>query len=259
MNKNEALLVKKSRINITWVTIFIAAVYRLSFVIWLVIEGFVHTNRYTYWNYVGQTLFYVLLLMAYSMDEAYLLKWLSIYIFPIVFGSVFFVYFYIIIVLQLDNGWLFISATNLGGGSASVGTVHTFDHVIHTFITLDLLFVLNSGYGTDLRLCVWEFLHIHKTWKHGYMFLYCLITPLIPIGIYSLFFNPLKLYPTDFFPGLPIIIGAVIYFFIILWMYWFLTTQDYGHLSKDRKKLKQLSSLPPPSSSSSLPLRKLKN
>jgi hypothetical protein len=221
-------------ISTTWFILFVVMLYRLGFTIFLFAEGCVHANRYTYWNYVGQTLFYIILSIFYVFKDTRPFKFFSLIFFPMVFGSVFLVLFYIIVVLYLDHGWLFISATIEGGGQYSAGTVHTFDMIVHVFTVVDLLLVLTGGYIADLRK------FYQNTTFHQYLFfVYFFLTPLIPVGIYSIFYNPIKEYPVDTASYVPILIGIALHSLVTVYIYNVIFSKKYGHF------LKKSSSSPP--------------
>lgn len=223
------------RQNLTLLSVMTSfvAIYRSIFVIIMAINGAIHTNRYTYWNYIGTTIFYDLLLIAYLSNRTNLLKGLTIFIFPIVFGSVFFVSMYIILILQLDEGELFISATYIDGGTLSVGTVHTMDNIVHNFPVLDFLIILVSGYIKESRTILGSF---HKRLSERFekiiFVAYFFLGPLLPFSLYCIFFNPFQEYPTDVNDFVPLVFGVVIYCLIVTWVYSLMTTQTYGHFKK---------------------------
>lgn len=211
------------------------AMYRSFFIIIMAVAGAVHVNRYTYWNYIGATIFYNLLLLSYIMNRTHLFKILAIFVLPIVFGSVLFVCMYIILILQLDDGELFIAATYIDGGTLSVGTVHTFDHIIHTFPVIDFLILLASGYIKDARHVVHAFLLTLTEQFEKFIFLfYFYIGPLLPFSTYCCFFNPFREYPTDVNAVIPMTLGSIIYIIIMTWVYSVLTTNTYGHFRKNQ-------------------------
>jgi len=211
----------------------IVALYRTIFVVLMFAFGAIHLNRYTYWNYIGATAFYVILWIAYVSNNARLFKALCVWFVPIVFGSVFFVCLYIIIILQLDNGQLFIAATYIDGGSLSPGTVHTLDHIVHTFPLVDFLVVLVSGFVKEVRYFIKAFHSSLKTRGERLGFLaYFFVAPLVPFALYCCFFNPFKEYPVEVSSFVPLSIGAFTYFLIIWWVYSVMTTDYYGHFRK---------------------------
>lgn len=213
----------------------IVALYRTVFVFLMFFLGAVHLNRYTYWNYIGATAFYDILWLSYVKRDEYLFKTLCIWFVPIVFGSVFFVFLYIIVILQLDNGQLFIAATYIDGGLLSVGTVHTLDHVIHTFPVIDFLVILVSGFVKEARHAIKAFHSRLLTRGERFTFqLYFFIAPLSPFALYCCFFNPFKEYPVDVTSAIPLSFGLLIYFLIMLFVHSLMTTENYGHFKKVR-------------------------
>ena len=230
-------LIQRAKQSITLLSVVttIIAAYRTLFVVIMAIYGAIHTNRYTYWNYIGTTIFYDLLWIAYVSNRTNLFRAITIFVFPIVFGSVFFVCMYIILILQLDQGQLFISATYIDGGTMSVGTVHTMDNIIHTFPVIDFLVVLVSGYIKESRGILVSFhKSLFETFDKIVFAGYFFFGPLLPFALYCIFFNPFREYPTDVNDIVPMSIGIVIYSFIMFWVYKVLTTETYGHFTKKR-------------------------
>lgn len=211
----------------------IIALYRTVLAFLIFYMGASHTNRYTYWNYFGATAFYDVLWIAYIKRNTYLFKTLCIWFVPIVFGSVFFVFLYIIVILQFDSGQLFIAATDIDGGTFSVGTIHTIDHLIHTFPLVDFMVVLVSGFVKDARNAIKAFHSRLSTRGQKFAFgLYFFIAPLSPFALYCCFFNPFKEYPVDVVTAIPLSLGLFMYFLIMLWVHAIMTTNNYGHFKK---------------------------
>lgn len=220
----------KSRLTVFSVVLTVVVVYRVAVSIVMAALGVVHLNRYTYWNYLGQTAFYALLGLSVFARDRRLYKNLTLFALPIVVGSVFFVCFYIIAILQLDSGDLFIAATNVDGGSVSVGTAHTFDYVVHTGPVIDLLVMLASGYFIDIRAIAANALAVlHKNGEAVLFRLYYWITPVLPLAVYCLFFNPFQQYPTDASPYVVMAIAVGIYIPIVTWYHAVVTTRSFGH------------------------------
>lgn len=223
--------------NVTLLSVVttIVALYRTIFVFLMFFLGAAHLNRYTYWNYFGATAFYDILWVAYVKRDEYLFKTLCVWFVPIVFGSVFFVFLYIIVILQLDQGQLFIAATYIDGGAFSVGTVHTLDHLIHTFPVIDFLVILVSGFVKEARHAVKSSYSRLRTRGEKLTFqLYFFIAPLSPFALYCCFFNPFKEYPVDVTSAIPLSFGLSIYFVVMLWVFCLMTTDSYGHFEKRR-------------------------
>ncbi len=220
----------KQRLTVFSVVLAALVVYRVGVSIAMAALGVVHLNRYTYWNYLGQTAFYALLGLAVFARDRLLYRNLTLFVLPVVVGSVFFVCFYIIVILQLDSGDLFIAATNVDGGSVSVGTAHTFDYIVHTGPVVDLLVLLASGYFVDIRAIAADALRVLHEHREAFLFrLYYWVVPVLPMALYSVFFNPFQQYPTDTSPYAVMAIAVGIYLPIVLWYHSVVTTQAFGH------------------------------
>lgn len=205
----------------------------------------VHTNRYTYWNFTLSTLFLVFLSASYWSHAKPLgrlfFKVLTIFFLPMIFGSVSFVLVYIIIVLQMDDGWQLLAATILGGGSLSLGSVHTFDWLIHSGPLVVLLIVLWGVYGSDASHCVKAFINTApKKIKIWHALLYCYAAPFLPIGIYLIFFNPIDQYPTSS-PYLTIGLGIISFFIIMTLFFFTLVSNQLSTFIPDIQKKDKLS------------------
>lgn len=223
----------KKRLTIFSVVLAALVVYRVGVSVAMAALGVVHLNRYTYWNYLGQTAFYALLGLAVFARDRFLYRNLTLFVLPVVVGSVFFVCFYIIVILQLDSGDLFIAATNVDGGSVSVGTAHTFDYIVHTGPVIDLLVLLASGYLVDVRAIAADALRVLDKNRETFLFsLYYWCVPVLPMALYSVFFNPFQQYPTDASPYVVMAIAVGIYAAIVLWNHAVVTTQAFGHYSR---------------------------
>lgn len=220
----------KERLTILSVVLAVLVVYRVGVSIAMAALGVVHLNRYTYWNYLGQTAFYALLGLAVFARDRILYRNLALFALPVVVGSVFFVSFYIIVILQLDSGDLFIAATNVDGGSVSVGTAHTFDYIVHTGPVVDLLVLMASGYLVDVRAVAADALRVLQENREVIFFrMYYWIVPALPMALYCVFFNPFQQYPTDASPYAVMAIAVGIYVPIVLWYHSIVTTQAFGH------------------------------
>lgn len=218
--------------RLTGLAVILAAlvIYRVGVSVTMAALGVVHLNRYTYWNYIGQSTFYILLGLAVFARNKTLYEVLTLFVLPIVVGSAFFVCFYIIAILQLDAGDLFISATNVDGGSVSVGTAHTFDYIVHIGPVVDLLVLLASGYFVDVRTIAANTLNVFNTRGEAVIFkMYHLVVPVLPLSVYCLFFNPFQEYPTGISPYITMLIAVGIYIPTVLWYYYVLTTRSFGH------------------------------
>lgn len=226
---------KKSLIRLTRIVVILITLYRLFVLVGMFWYHIIHTNRYTYWNYAFQTGFYMLLSIAYIWKNAsYLFHILSVFVFPIIFGSVVLVFAYIIIILQIGNGWLFVNASTLGTGNVSIGTVHTADAIVHFITVLDLFVVIASGYQTDAR---WSILLYTNSRQYGgkniALRIYYYIAPAVPLLVYTLFFNPFIEYEiTSYSPFFLICSAVVIEVFIMTWLYEIMTRTNFTHQLK---------------------------
>lgn len=217
-------------VTLMFTVVSITVLYRVTLVMIMLGYSVIHTNRYTYWNYVGQTVFYVLLWLSYLWKSTYLRDILTVFALPIVIGSVICVYAYIIIVLQLDDGKPFLDASTLAGGALTLGSVHTFDHIIHTLTALDLFVVLTSGYVYEARIKISVFYKsLAKRQERAIFNLYYFLVPLLPFAFYACFFNPFTEYSTPYPEIVPFSFGIVVYLLVVWWSRTMLTTRTYGH------------------------------
>lgn len=198
----------------TTVLLCVIAVYRFVMVLGMLWLDVIHTNRYTYWNYTLQTAFYVLLSAAYLTRHRGLFHVLGLFVFPVVFGSVTLVSIFIVVVLQFNGGWMLISATNLGEGTLTVGSVHTADALIHFFTFMDLALLLISGYLQAVRYCVSEYMrssHFASLPAASVLFrIYYYCCPAAPMLLYTIFYDPFEEYPTGKSPILLSVIGILL-------------------------------------------------
>ena len=93
----------KQRLTVFSVVLTVLVVYRVAVSIVMAALGVVHLNRYTYWNYLGQTVFYALLGVAVFARDRLIYRNLTLFVLPVVVGSVFFVSFYILVILLFCN------------------------------------------------------------------------------------------------------------------------------------------------------------
>lgn len=220
-----ARTIKLLDMKITAFAIFlsVAAFFSVAQMAAMLIEGVVHANRYTYWNYTLQTAFYVMLWLGYVTRLSYLVSFSTKFVFPVVFTSNFFVFLVIIIILLLDKGALFLAATNVGGGHENVGVVHTFDQLVHVFPAMFTALLLVVGYVEDVR----------RTFAraNAATVAYMVVAPLAFMAVYGLFFNPTKEYPTSYAVIIPILSTAGCYFLVSLFLIGFVRAKKYGKFS----------------------------
>lgn len=221
--------------------LYFGTLFQLAALIVMISEGAIHSNRYTYWNFTLSTLFLLFLSFSYwYIKKDYGLRFfeiLTLFFLPSVFGSVCFVLVYIIIVLQMDDGWQLLAATILGGGSLTLGSVHTFDWIIHTGPLVILLVIMWAVYGNDANACIQTFIEALPRKLNKWQFLpYYYVAPLFPITIYMIFFNPVEQYPTSA-PLLTLGLGIISYFIIMTLLFLILTEKpDTSVISKLRKE-----------------------
>lgn len=203
-------------------------------VILMLALGVVHSNRYTYWNYIFQAAFYLTLWLAYAVKNTYLLRAVTVFVFPTAFGSAFFVFLYIILVLQCDDGEMFVAASNLGGGRLDVGSVHTFDELVHVFPLVQLLLVLLSGYIVHARE-IYSSLHNASSlslFERAAVTAWPFVAPFSLLSVYVIIFNPTKEYPTPDCSFAPFLVGVACYFLIVWFLFGLLKTKNYGRFSQ---------------------------
>ncbi len=237
--------------SLTLITLIGVTLFRLTISVGLFVTKALHSNRYTYWNYLLQTVFYAVLLFAYTRGrKSYLFRILTIYLFPVVFGSVFLVFLFIIIILHISGGWMLVEATTLGTGTLNIGAVHTADAIVHFFTVVDFFIVLVAGYLYDARASIahfLEYLNRHHDPSHCLAYrIYFYLSPAIPMFIYTLFFNPFKEYPTGKSPFLIAVLALIINLLVMIWLYAAMTRQrhhsdifDSNHCSKISKNIKK--------------------
>ena len=218
------------RLNVFSTFLTIVTILNVIQVGYMAIEGILHLNRYTYWNFLFQNAFYLSLWIGYLIKNTYLVDIVTLFLLPVAFGSAFFVFLYILFILLLDNGDLFIAATTIGGGHLNAGEVHMFDQLVHVFPVVELLLVLIAGYIEDARNR-FSFYYYHPTvtkMERWAVTLYQFISPLALMGLYCIFFNPTKEYPTSSSVAIPISLGLACYFLIVWYLYAILKTKNFG-------------------------------
>jgi hypothetical protein len=223
----------QSYVTLLSVVTTVIALYRTAVVIVLFVLGLVWASHYTYWSYILGTIFYITLWIAFAANLPYLFRFLVLIIFPIVFGSVALVFFYIIVILQLDGGALFIGATVFAGGSYGVGTVHSADEILHVLPLFDLMLLLLCGFVKDARSVTVTYYKALSDGTHRFFFtVHYFLGPLIPLAFYACFFNPFREYPTHITDIVPASIGLAIYVLAMWVLYAVMTTPTYGHFKK---------------------------
>lgn len=220
--------------------LYFCTFFQLAAITVMIVEGAIHSNRYTYWNYTLSTLFLLFLSFSYwNRRKTYgilFFKVLTLFFLPMIFGSVCFVLVYIIIVLQMDDGWQMLAATILGGGSLTLGSVHTLDWIIHTGPLVVLLIIMWAVYGNDANTCIVSFFNsLPKKFRPWHFLPYYYAAPLFPITIYMLFFNPVEQYPTSA-PILTLGLGVISYFIIMTTLFFTLISTQTSSFTTQLQK-----------------------
>lgn len=243
-NDNNKIIIKtKQSIKVIWnkLTVLSTVLTILAFLktlIAILMAAFtvINLKHYTYWNYLLHTFFYDILFISFFLKNTYLLRFVTFFLFPIVFSSVIFVYSYILVVLEMDGGELFITATTFDGGFLDVGTVHTLDHLVHTFTLISFLMLLCSGYIDIIRGVIRNVSkQMRATSFERFIFIgYFFVVPITPLALYSSIFNPTHEYPTEVNPVYPVLIGIALYIIIQWWIYAITNTKNFGYFFKKK-------------------------
>lgn len=182
-------------------------IYRTLLLIFIIVERILHTNKFTYWNYVFQWLFDFVYLFA-TFTEGRFLMFLTIYFLPMVFGSTILVSILIVIIIQ-RNDWEYIEATIFGIGEFKVGDIHTADWIVHVAPLIERFVLLYLGQLTISRTIISNLLETRSETLFGcrwhifylkfkiYLVLW-ILSPTFPLILFSIFYDPLKEYPTGF-------------------------------------------------------------
>lgn len=210
-------------------TLYVITTVRVAAVTFFFFDGIIHQNRYTYWNYTLQTMFYLGLSISQMFRLISLEYWLTVYALPVVYGSVVEVAIFIIIILQLDGGWLMFTATQAGGGPYTLGTIHSADAFVHFFPVFDLFALFISGYLSMARCtirthlhhlyqkCIWDQPSLRPLLYRIFVYIsFC-----IPLTPYAIFFNPFEEYPIPrrYSHSSLLLLAASIGFFVMAWFY----------------------------------------
>ena len=94
--------------------------------------------------------------------------------------------------LNLDSEKL-----DIVGKILSIRDIHTGDYIVHVFPLIETLLTLLYGLLFYVRNIHREFCSTITTRHQWLYFFWWIFCPLIPIGLYTLFFNPFVEYPTD--------------------------------------------------------------
>ena len=175
--------------------------WRLIVFIYIIGEGIFRFNKYTYWNYTIQMVFDILLLISLILPNI-IMKILSLIIFPIVLGSSFLVSIIIVIIIQ-RNDWEYVESTIFGLGNYHIGDIHSADWIIHSAPLIERLILCLFGQLLLCKILLWDIVNRFKCDRSQWFYIsiyyaWWVLSPLIPLCIFSVFFNPLNEYPTGF-------------------------------------------------------------
>jgi len=184
----------------------VVTAYRSIILAIIIIEGILHTNKFTYWNYVLQWFFDLAYLLA-TFTEGRFLVFLTLYFLPMVFGSTILVSILIVIIIQ-RNDWEYIESTIFGIGEYKVGDIHSADWVVHVAPLVARFVILYLGQQAISHAIISNLFENRRerlfsgTWKSSTKFRLYLVwwvfSPLLPLLVFTIFYDPLKEYPTDF-------------------------------------------------------------
>ena len=201
-------------------------IWRTVIFIYIIANGIFHTNKYTYWNYTMQWLFDICFLVA-IICPGRLILFLSVRVYPMIIGSSFLVSFIIVVIIQ-RNDWDYIEDTIFGLGEYHIGDIHTADWIVHVSPLIERLIlgifgqmiicrsIININYHfpfTQIELAYEKYRNykgIENIRILIFEYIWWIISPLIPLIIFSLFHNPLKEYPTGFTAIQAIIIVTIL-------------------------------------------------
>jgi hypothetical protein len=156
---------------------------------WLVSSGRWNGTMFTYWNYTGLTLFYILLVLALFIEKG-LLTFIMLFVLPIFLGSTVLVSIAIVVIIQ-QNADVF---TGGGGGNLALSLRHTGDWALHQLPPLEMAILLAVGLGDYARLVIpAEFSQMNRRVLYV---LYWIISPLVPFAVYCSIYDPTMHYPT---------------------------------------------------------------
>lgn len=193
------------------IVVTLLLIWRVAVTVILAIKGRYDFTMYTYWSHTILVLFYALLWIA-LWTERWLLTFVTLLIFPIALGSTFLVMVSIVIIIQENAAVLTASLST----TLTLSLIHTGDWILHSLPVLEILLILCVGYLLYTRTIIaGEVAGMRKSeWKAIYV-LYFIVSPMIPMLIYSLIFDPATHYPTGI-PTYVLWLGLVA--IDILWM-----------------------------------------
>ncbi len=175
------------------VAVFLA--WQLGITIAFAVLGYYDVSMFTFWNYTLLTVFFAWLLAA-LVYERWLLTGVLLFALPVLLGTTFVVWVAIVIIVA-RNANVF-----LGDDGTSVAKRHTGDWIVHDVPLAMMLITLSMGFAMYARRALGyrERLFRSRTRRLAYL-AYWLLSPLVPLGIYSLAFDIAEKYPTGIHTG----------------------------------------------------------
>ena len=203
--------------------LFVVTIYRGIILGYTIYAGIFHVYRYTYWNYTLLWVFDLLYFFAVFIEGGFL-KYMTLYAYPIIHGSNFLVFSLIIIIIQCDDA-IFLEGTVYDGGDLRVGDLHTGDYIVHVFPIIETLITLLFGLLYYVRAVIdYHNRHTTNILSRDVYFVYWVLSPLIPISIYTVFFDPFTEYPTHLNKSFAISILLLLCILYMLFNYVYITT-----------------------------------
>ena len=159
---------------------------------WSIADNVFDPRFFTYFNYAVGYFFY--LAIALSEPEKDLRDFILLFILPIYLGLTIFVYIAIVVIIE-NNDWVWIRDTLFGGGSLTVGQVHTGDWIFHYLPPVFILIFVLVNF-TRIAVANWRLWDsANNLWRFVYSTC-VLFTPAIMLGLYMLTMPFNKNYPT---------------------------------------------------------------
>lgn len=188
-------------------------------IIAFIVLGVFDITYYTYASLLGITCFLAIGLVGLFVEPV--MRFYSIYIFPILLQSSVLVAFLIVIVVQLNSA-IFTSHLVGMGGTLSAGTLHTGDFMAHFWTCIDQLITLIAIHHL-VRRYIREYWFESSTLRRVLYVLFTLLGVLIPLGLYMVAEDWQARYPVPINPVLSVllvallgaVIGAVFFMFAI--------------------------------------------
>jgi len=121
-----------------WIISFIF-IYRSLFLSYFISTSIYDARFFTYFNYTFVTTSLALLILSMWNMNSY--KLYVLFLLPLTYGTVIFVAFAIVVIVEL-NDWVFLKTSTFNGGTKTIGLIHTGDFIIHYLPLFEILLVL---------------------------------------------------------------------------------------------------------------------